>query len=383
MAISFVASSCPAIQPMDHGVMLPDLLLPVGVGVDSCSPIPSSLAREDTPQNHVPQPAPPWILESDSFPPPTERGSQFGSRKILEGCWSKEELEGRALSAMGNVSSTGGRSGTVRDETSLAPPLAVPPGLRHSIRSVAPFHERKLVALTFDLCEAEREKSGYDANIVNLLRASGVRATFFAGGKWMRSHPGEAMQLMADPLFEIGNHSWNHKNLATLDDGVAHEQVRQTQSQYAALREHLTTQACALSAGTEEMGRIPALPRLFRFPYGRCTRDSLRVVEEDGLISVQWDVASGDPSTQQTPERMAQQVLRQLKPGSIVVFHANGRGRHTAGALPKIISQLRAQGYEFLTVSELLTSGHPITSNECYELRPGDNLRYDKPKERR
>lgn len=199
----------------------------------------------------------------------------------------------------------------------------------------------------------------------------------------MHSHPGEAMQLMADPLFEIGNHSWNHKNLATLGDGAAREQVRRTQVQYAALRQHLAIQPCALSAGAEEMSRIPALPVLFRFPYGRCTHGSLRVVEAEGLVSVQWDVVSGDPSTQQTPERMAQQVLRRVKPGSIVVFHANGRGRHTARALPHIITRLQTQGYEFLTVSELLASGHPITTTECYEWRPGDNLRYDRPKERR
>ncbi len=379
----FFASSCPAIQPVGPGVKPFDLSFPISIGVDSCPYIISSFPRDDTPQNHAAQLAAYGIFQRDSYIPPSETGTQFGSRKVLESCWSKEELEGHAFSDTGVGISIADKAGPVWDEITLPQPVAVPAGLGFSVRSVAPFHERKLVALTFDLCEAERERSGYDGDIVNLLRASRIHATFFAGGKWMRSHPREAMQLMADPLFEIGNHSWNHKNLATLDHDAAREQARRTQAQYAALRQHLAVQPCALSAGDEEMSRIPALPMLFRFPYGRCTRDSLRVLEEEGLVSIQWDVVSGDPSTQQTPERMVQQVLRQVKPGSIVVFHANGRGRHTARALPHIITGLQTRGYVFLTVSQLLASGHPVTSTECYEWRPGDNLRYDRPKERK
>lgn len=383
LPVFFVAGSCPAIQPTGHGVKPFDPALPTGMEADRRSSTPSSLAQAGTPRNRAARPAPSGILESDSLSPPTETGTQFGSRKVLESCWSKEQLEGRALSGIRVVPAIAGKSGPIWDDTLLPPPLSVPPELRYSVRSAAPFHDKKAVALTFDLCEAERERSGYDARIVNLLRANGIRATFFAGGKWMRSHPEEAMQLMADPLFEIGNHSWNHRNLATLDEEAAREQVRRTQVQYAELRRHLAGRPCALSAGAEEMSRIPALPGLFRFPYGRCTRDGLRVVEAHGLISVQWDVVSGDPSSRQTPERMARQVLGQVKPGSVVVFHANGRGLHTARALPRIIARLEAEGYEFLTVSELLASGHPITSKECYEWRPGDNLRYDRPRERR
>jgi len=58
--------------------------------------------------------------------------------------------------------------------------------------------------------------------------------------------------------------------------------------------------------------------------------------------------------------------------GSIVLFHANGRGWHTQGALPGIIAGLKARGYEFATVSELLAAGEPVTSPTCYDSRPGD-----------
>jgi peptidoglycan-N-acetylglucosamine deacetylase len=71
-------------------------------------------------------------------------------------------------------------------------------------------------------------------------------------------------------------------------------------------------------------------------------------------------------------------VLREVHPGAIVVAHANGRGWHTAAALPLFIPQLRARGYRFVTVSELLAMGTPVAAGECYERTPGDNRRYDR-----
>ena len=111
--------------------------------------------------------------------------------------------------------------------------------LQNSIRSVTPAEGRKLVALTFDLCEGKGELAGYDADIVDFLRASKVKATFFAGGKWLQSHPDRAMQLMADPLFEIGNHSWNHPNFRLISEAAMHEQIVRTQAQYEIIWEEL------------------------------------------------------------------------------------------------------------------------------------------------
>src|SRR5262245_2396369 len=68
-------------------------------------------------------------------------------------------------------------------------------------------------------------------------------------------------------------------------------------------------------------------------------------------------------------------VLTNVQPGSIVLFHANGRGWHTEGALPGIIATLKARGYEFATVSELLAAGEPVVSATCYDSRPGDTDR--------
>jgi peptidoglycan-N-acetylglucosamine deacetylase len=85
-----------------------------------------------------------------------------------------------------------------------------------SIRRVVPRDGARLVALAFDLCERADQISAYDAAVVDFLRAQRVAATFFAGGKWMRTHAERAMQLIADPLFEVGNHAWTHGNLRIL-----------------------------------------------------------------------------------------------------------------------------------------------------------------------
>ncbi|MEZ5838981.1 MAG: hypothetical protein R3D02_00590 [Hyphomicrobiales bacterium] len=81
----------------------------------------------------------------------------------------------------------------------------------------------------------------------------------------------------------------------------------------------------------------------------------------------------------QSADMIVRGVLAAVRPGSIVVAHANGRGVHTAEALPRLIEGLRARGYRLVTVSELLAAGAPVVADTCYELKPGDNLRYDKP----
>jgi peptidoglycan/xylan/chitin deacetylase (PgdA/CDA1 family) len=94
-----------------------------------------------------------------------------------------------------------------------------------SIRRVQPRDGQRLVALTFDLCERADQISGYDGAIVDVLRQERVPATFFAGGKWMRTHPERTMQLMADPLFEVGSHAWTHGNLRVLEGEKPETQI--------------------------------------------------------------------------------------------------------------------------------------------------------------
>ena len=309
-------------------------------------------------------------------PEPIIEGFTFGSEIILHKLWTSQQLNGTPDDK---------KIQSLAKPDHSAPDLQVPrvknqplvPCLMNSIRSVKPFRGRKVIALTFDLCETANDISGYDAAIVNYLREHKIKATFFAGGKWMLSHPDKTEQLMADPLFEIGNHTWSHANLRVANDKDTVKEILWTQAQYELLWEDLERRCKALGIDSE-MSNIPRLPMVFRFPYGTCSQASLSTLSRLGLAAIQWDVVSGDPTARQTAENITRTILNQTKPGSIIICHANGRGHGTAEALPKFISELRNRGFEFVTVSELLRLGQVEAYEECFELRPGDNSRYDR-----
>lgn len=253
--------------------------------------------------------------------------------------------------------------------------LPLPARLRNSIRYV-PNPNKKIVALTFDLCERAKERTGYDGGIINYLRKNKVKATFYAGGKWMRSHPEKTQQLMADPLFEIGNHGWTHGNMRVLTGEKMKNQILWTQAQYEILRSDLQRR---FSVPEEQMRLIPPVPLTFRFPYGTCSAESLNTLASYGLPAVQWNIVTADPARGQTGKAISQIIKRQIKPGSIIIAHANGRGHGTEDSLHRFIPQLRKEGYEFVTVSELLASSNKVKATEqCYEVTPNDNKRYDR-----
>ncbi len=298
--------------------------------------------------------APQVINQVPKKPPLT-----FGSQIILDKLWSQAQLQ--AESPLIPLKSPPPNP-TPR---TILPP--VPAQWQHSIRRVDPFRGRKVVALTFDLCEAAGGISGYDAGIVNYLRGEQVKATFFAGGKWLHSHPEKAIQLMADPLFEIGNHSWSHPDFRQLSARAMEDQILRTQAQYEILREELARRARAQGIDPGEMEKIPQVPRAFRFPYGACNAQALQLLAHLGLVDIQWSIVTGDPDRHQYARRIASVILNRIEPGGIIICHANGRGWWTADALPLFIPKLKVLGYEFVTISELLQCGPAVATMDCVQ----------------
>lgn len=150
----------------------------------------------------------------------------------------------------------------------------------------------------------------------------------------MRTHPDATRFLVAHPQFELGSHGYAHIDFATATVEEMVPELEQTQQ-----------------IMWELVGRQP---RLFRFPGGTYTQEALNVVAGMGLQPIEWEVVSGDPDPDITAERMIPWVVNQVQNGSIIIMHMNGRGWHTAEALPTIIDQLRAEGFQFVTVSQLL-----------------------------
>lgn len=193
----------------------------------------------------------------------------------------------------------------------------------------------RLVALTFDLCEAEHDHAGFDQKIVNILIKKNANATFFMGGKWAETHSQDAKALAKNPLFEIENHSYSHKVFTKITDEQAKQQVLGAQ---------------------QSINRITGItPKYFRFPAGKYTPEDLKIVGDCGLRAIQWDVVTGDPDKHILAKAIIREVGLRARGGSIVIMHANGRGWHTAEALPAVIDNLRKSGYKLVTISELLS----------------------------
>jgi peptidoglycan-N-acetylglucosamine deacetylase len=255
----------------------------------------------------------------------------------------------------------------------------VPPQVGVVRRVDLPAGTEKLIALTFDLCEVPDEVAGYQGDIVDFLRADKVRATFFAGGKWLLTHQSRAEQLMSDPFFEVANHTWDHRNLRLTSGSLLQGEIGFAQLAYDRLRRDLETKQCVRPNDDQlAVERVPKHMTLFRFPFGACDARSLEAVAAAGLTAIQWDVSSGDPWIGESATKMTRDVLRRVHPGSIVLFHANGRGWHTAAAIGPIVRGLRSRGYRFVTVSELLHAGNPVVEQSCYDVKPSDTSRYDR-----
>jgi peptidoglycan-N-acetylglucosamine deacetylase len=208
----------------------------------------------------------------------------------------------------------------------------VPEVVAHGHRS------EKRIALTFDACST-RDVNKYDARITAELLAARVPATIFLGGSWAKEEEAQVRMLGANPLFELGNHSYTHPHLTAVKDPArVREELVRTQDEIHAL--------------------TGATPRLFRPPYGEYDHRLVQIAAEVGLTTVEYDLPSGDPDQHATKERLVEWVLGKAQAGSIVVMHINHRSFHTAEALPEIVAGLRARGFELVTVGELLRGVH-------------------------
>jgi peptidoglycan/xylan/chitin deacetylase (PgdA/CDA1 family) len=220
------------------------------------------------------------------------------------------------------------------------PPPIVPPEvlpvepsvIEHGLRN------ERIIALTFDACSTH-QPSDYDEKITEALINTGTPATLFLGGKWMLEEPEQTRRLAANPLFELGNHTYLHPHLREASDERIRTELQSTQS----IMDSLTGKHAVL----------------FRPPYGEYDERVVRIAASLGLRTVQFDLASGDPDPAISKDRLIRYVSTMARNGSIVVMHINRRGWHTAEALPEIISRLRRRGFVFKTVSDLL---HPSAS---------------------
>jgi len=217
--------------------------------------------------------------------------------------------------------------------SSLSSSLSSPPEPVLIKRVSTTAAEEPGVAITFDACATKTHGYGFDRGIFDVIKREGVPATIFVSGRWVESHPDAMAELVADPRIEFGDHSYDHPHMARLTQAEIAAEIDQTEAALA---------------------RFGKRSVAFRPPFGEWNRRVLHVVQGKQLPAVLWDVVSGDPSAGTTAAGMIRTVLRGARPGSIIVFHINGRGAKTAEALPVIVRELRARGLKLVHLSELL-----------------------------
>jgi peptidoglycan/xylan/chitin deacetylase (PgdA/CDA1 family) len=230
---------------------------------------------------------------------------------------------------------------------SPGPPLSVTGPLRPPNPS-RPSHpiargetSERQVALTFDACATRKGSYGFDREVFEILKREQVPATIFVSGRWVDTHSEAMAELTGDPLIEFGDHSYDHPHMTHLSVARMGEEIDQTE------------------AALSRYGRRSVA---FRPPFGDWNRRVLEIVGGRRLPTVTWDVVSGDPSARTTTAGMIRAVVGQARPGSIVVFHINGRGWKTHEALPAILTGLRERGFRFVPISELLKVPAPAVS---------------------
>ncbi len=193
-----------------------------------------------------------------------------------------------------------------------------------------------VVALTFD-AGADR---GYTELILDTLAVKGVGASFGLTGQWAEANP-DLVQRMAREGHHLINHSWSHRSFTGRSTGSAPlsaaeraEELRRTEE----LIRQLT--------GVE-------LRPYFRPPYGDFDDSVLADLAANGYtLNIMWTIDTlgwtGLPT-----EEIIQRVLAAAEPGAIVLMHVGSQSQD-AVALPGLIDQLRARGYRFATVRDLV-----------------------------
>jgi peptidoglycan/xylan/chitin deacetylase (PgdA/CDA1 family) len=187
---------------------------------------------------------------------------------------------------------------------------------------------RKVVALTFDDGPSE-----FTPQVLDILRRDRVRATFFVIGGSVAGREA-LLRRELEQGNVIGNHTFTHINTA----GAGPEVAGQLDRTSAAIKKATNFTPC-----------------LFRPPFGSKSTQSVALARSKGMQTVEWDV---DTSDYERPAsfNIVQRVLGGVKPGSIVLMHDGGGPRdQSVAALPKIIKGLRAKGYRFVTLDELLS----------------------------
>ncbi|HIW31446.1 MAG TPA: delta-lactam-biosynthetic de-N-acetylase [Candidatus Paenibacillus intestinavium] len=189
---------------------------------------------------------------------------------------------------------------------------------------------KKVLYLTFD----NGYENGFTTPILDILKGKQVPAAFFVTGHYIQDQP-ELIRRMAKEGHIIGNHSWSHPDMTTMSN----DQIRQELTKVKDGVAQLTGQS---------------MMNYLRPPRGIFNDRVLAISYEEGYISAFWSLAYKDweVNKQRGADYAYQQIMKQIHPGSIMLIHSVSSDN--AGALARIIDDVRAKGYTFESLDQLM-----------------------------
>ncbi|WP_336764289.1 polysaccharide deacetylase family protein [Paenibacillus sp. USHLN196] len=181
----------------------------------------------------------------------------------------------------------------------------------------------KVVLLTFD--DGPKEEKMINS-LIDTLDKHNAKAIFFVNGYRVKSHP-ELLKLIHERGQIVGNHAWDHEDLKKMSNAEAAKQVTDVQK---------------IVKDT-----IGEKPQFFRPPFGSGNDALKATVKKKGMLYMTWSNGSldWDKSTKDKPEKVIQNVLDQLNPGSNILMHELP---WTVEALDELLTKLEQKGYSFV-----------------------------------
>lgn len=188
--------------------------------------------------------------------------------------------------------------------------------------------QKPVIAITFD----DGPHPEFTPRLLDTLKKEGIKATFFMVGKCVVTYP-DVVKRIVDEGHEVASHSWSHPLLTSLGNTSLDSQMRRTHD--------AIVKACGVT------------PTLYRPPYGASRLSQRkRIHEEFGYLSILWDVDPLDWQRPRTSQKVHDRILAQTRAGSIILCH--DIHETTVDAMPSTLAELKARGFQFMTVSQLI-----------------------------
>ncbi|WP_461764634.1 polysaccharide deacetylase family protein [Myroides sp. LJL110] len=163
--------------------------------------------------------------------------------------------------------------------------------------------------------------------VLKILKDFQVKATFFCIGDNVKKHPDIFKQIIAQG-HTVGNHTFNHLNGWETD---------------------LKTYLNNLEKCQEILEKdLSSTTKLFRPPYGKITREQIKIIQKQGYQIIMWSNLTQDYNLNLTPKACLKKSIKQIKQGNIIVFHDSIKAqKNLTYTLPRLLEYLLDQGYSF------------------------------------